>query len=165
MRLDALATQLRRGSIALGGDEAPEARSPGTGRSRLFSARRVLHIALTNELVRCGLPVATASSLAFQFTDVSADTDVVATIDDGTPQAEGRKPGELRAGGRTVFRVCWPVNGGDPIGLVESAANVEKGALLIAGHVPCRAALVIGLDSMHARVMAALGMPTSRHAA
>lgn len=82
-----LNAQMQRGDIALAPDDVPEVRNPGTGRSRLFSARRILHIALTQRLAALGIALGTASRLALAFTDHgSADDDACGLLDEALPE-------------------------------------------------------------------------------
>ena len=158
-----LAAILHRGAVVLSDDEAPETRNPGTGRTRLFTARRVLHLALTLELAGFGLPISDASRLALVFSHVGGSGHDRATLLD-EPATEDRAPGHLIEGAAAVFRCLFPVDRGAPVGRVDSLDAVQS-APLRGEHALYRAAVLIDLDRLHGRVLAALGMLAPRSAA
>ena len=86
-----------------------ELRSPGTGRSRRFSLRRVLHIALMAQLVRVGLAPRAASYAALRWTDDS-DSPARYAADAHDPTKD-RNPGELFKDGKTLFIVWHGLDG------------------------------------------------------
>jgi hypothetical protein len=151
----ALQMQLKQGSIALGLGESAAMRSPGTGRSRVFSGRRVRHIALTEELARVGLPVKTASMLALAFTDHTMADSWPAAHQLGDRPEQSRQPGELYADDVTVFRVLFPLHG-EPVASVDRAADVESSPFML-GNVRHRAVVLIDMDDLMARTDRALG--------
>lgn len=151
-----LHAQFRRGEIALGEGEIAELRQPGTGRTRYFSARRALHIALTQELARCGLTIGQASRAALAFTDHNGADDAPAVIvGDGTPVVE-RQPGELFARGGTVMRVAVP-RGAEPVVSVERLPTVQASPFTIPPGRTVATVLLINLDDLTARTFARLG--------
>ena len=107
-----------------------------------------------------GVPVAAASRLALLFSD-SGDSgdDRAVLLDEPTP--ESRQPGHLIAGTATVFRVLYPVDGGEPVGRVDTLAAASA-APLRGDHLAYRAAVLIDLDRLHGRTLAALGMQAPR---
>ena len=144
-----IAAALHRGSIVLADSETPETRNPGQGRSRLFTARRILHLALTNRLAGHGVPLVKASQMALLFTDVGGTSEDRATLI-GEPTPEIRSPGELQ-GGETVFRVRYPLGGGEPVAEVTTRAAARLG--LLTGQ---DADLVLDIETLHRHVMATL---------
>lgn len=154
--LNTLAAQLRRGDIALGSDEPADVRNPGTGRSRIFSARRVLHIALTQALARAGVGVGQASKLALFFTDTNAaDGDQAASII-GPALAVGREPGKLFADGETVFRVLFHSDG-QTVASIDRLASVTESPFY-RDNEKFAGVLLIDMDSLVERTLGALGM-------
>lgn len=110
-----LAQQIHRGHIALSNPAADEPQKPGTGRRRLFSPLRALHIAITQEIAAYGLPVRTASELALKYTDKSyesedGETPMKATIV-GEPRVEPRFPGHQFSRGITGISIVRDYSG------------------------------------------------------
>jgi hypothetical protein len=158
--LGTLAMQLKRGDIALSGDEVNEQRHPGTGRSRVFSARRILHIALTAELARAGVSIKLASHLALAFTDhAGADSFGSAEIGDTYDGAEmGRTPGHLINGAETVFRVLFHADGREPVPSVDRLADVKANPFG-RDSTQYRAVVMVDLDDLAERTLHKLGLP------
>ncbi|MGE0418521.1 MAG: hypothetical protein AB7O80_17105 [Acetobacteraceae bacterium] len=152
-----LSTNLRRGDIALAGNESPTDRHPGTGQHRIFSTRRALHIALTVALTRSGMAVRQASRLALAFTDHNGgDTAEVATIDDGSdiPMPE-RMPGKLYRDG-TVFRVLVAADG-EPIASVDRVGHVTDP--FMRDNRRYLSVVMVDLDALCGSVLLSLGLP------
>lgn len=145
-----LGAQIRRGEIVLAGD-APEAVNPGTGRSRLFTARRALHIALTQRLAKSGIPVTAASKLALAFTDhTAADDEAGAMLGDALP--EPRSLGRPFAGDRTLLEIEHA--GGRPAVRVRRESDVKSRPAL------CGSDFVafVDLTALYESTLAKLGM-------
>ncbi len=140
MTQNSLALMLNTRAIALTNDMSPQDRNPGFGNPRTLSLRCVLHLALVAELSRVGLPQASASRLALQFSD-SAAVDF--------PRDEPAS--------RTVFRVLYPSMGGAPVAEVDYLGAMQA-SVMDAGLGPCIATLLIDLDALQARARAALGL-------
>jgi hypothetical protein len=156
MKSTALGVRLHRGDVKQPPDVTDEAWKPGTGRSRMLSERRVLHLVLTQELARIGLDVALASNLALQFTDVGgAGQDAAVLVDQHLPPV--RLAGALIEGRRTLFRVLYPMDGGEPVARVD-AADAVSAAPLMADHLPCLAGVIVDMDALVARTRQRLGL-------
>ena len=136
----ALRAQLRR-DIVLAPGEREDDRHPGTGRSRRWSARRVIHVVLTQQLARLGLAVGPASKLALQFTDMG----------------DSRLPCQLLPD-ETVFRVIFPRDGGEAKASVDSLSAIQKRPFGVDNKVYGAVALV-DLDDLLHRTLTALGLP------
>lgn len=146
--LDTLGTWLKRGQIAAAPSGIAEGRHPGTGRSRLWSARRALHVVLTARLAPT-LDVREASAAALHFTDFGSVADDFPGFG---PDIPARQPGELIPGAsRTVFRLTLPRGGAAAVPSVEPLDEVKDS--LFAG---AAAVLLIDLDDLRARALASL---------
>lgn len=153
------------GEVILTDDESPleppepVQLHPGIGRSRLFSMRRALHVAIVAELTKLKFSVGDASMLALRFSDVgesfvyrNGESRVV------TP----RPPGGLFNDDTTVFVVRFRATDGSPTGTVERLSTCY-GTLLKQGaqthEQRFSAALVIDLTALAEKTFAALGVP------
>ena len=67
--VDTFRTKLKRGEFACTADYR-DVESPGIGRSRLFTLRRAINIAIAHALDEIGIPTLTASIIASKFTDI-----------------------------------------------------------------------------------------------
>lgn len=148
-----LQSWLAREQIIARPGTSSEGLHPGTGRSRLHTARRALHIVLTTRLMPTFSP-RVASSMALHFTDMGSD--------DGSefggfgPNIPKRLPGELIDGAsRTIFRVLLPASGGTPIPLIERYEDVMASPF-IGGHARFQSVLMVDLDDLRARTLASL---------
>ncbi len=158
----ALATNLRRGYIALATEESVDSRHPGTGQHRLFSPRRALHIALTMALVRAGIWVKQASNYALAFSDhTGSDSDQYATIvgGDEKPAPSCRQPCKLYDGA-TWFRVMFRFGKDVP------AVSVDRGSVVLANpflmdNSLYESVVIVDLNAVAERVLGALGLPVS----
>ena len=147
-----LETWLSRGQIALPQNDPGEGRHPGQGRTRLFSARRALHIALTARLVPT-LSARAASAAALHFTDMGTANSEFPGFGPGDPV---RAPGELIPGADcTVFRLLIPSGGGDPIVSIETLGAILS-APFVGGHLRYQAVLLVDLDDLLMRTLASL---------
>jgi hypothetical protein len=156
--IPALGTWIKRGELAVASDDPNEIQTPGTGRTRYFTARRALHIALTGELWRAGLSVPVASRLALAFTDHNgADAVAGGLLTDKLPE-QLRLPGEVFPGSnvRTVMRVFMHPEG--PSVRIETDAQAFA-APFLDEHRPCRTVLFVDLSDLRARIMARLERP------
>src|SRR5437763_1829609 len=110
VQIETLRSWIKRGEIMLVKEESEDLRHPGTGRSRRFSLRRVLHIALMARLLRATrLTPACASRVALQWSDIGGDADggAMAVWEGGKiDESKIRDPGHLFSTGRTLF-VVW----------------------------------------------------------
>jgi hypothetical protein len=153
---DTLAAQLRRGEIDSAESDPPALRNPGPGRSRRFSPRRVLHIALAEALVRVGLSTKQASRLALRFSDwggSSADRAVI----EGEPMPPVRLPGHLLPDG-TVFRVLFHSDGREPVASVDHQAEALAHPFVL-NNTRYESMVLIDLDDLVFRVLASLRLP------
>jgi hypothetical protein len=141
-----------RGVIATAPGAMDYFNQPGIGRTRILSARRVLHLALTVRLTP-SLEIKTASTLALLFSDMGSADDDFPGFGPGVP---ARASGEVFGGAsRTVFHVALPH------GVRPAQASVErlediKNSPFIFGHIPRYAALLIDLDDLRQRTLSLL---------
>ncbi|MGF7173363.1 hypothetical protein [Azospirillum doebereinerae] len=85
--------------------------SPGTGRMRLFSMRRAIHISLVAELVRHGVAVSRASFIAIGFTDVGNAIAYYGNSPTTEDLKNFRAPGQNFSNGTTLLIVRPPKDG------------------------------------------------------
>ena len=151
---ETLRTWIKRGDITLVTSE-PDQFTPGTGRNRLFTFKRTLSVVLTAELLRLGLAVKTASTLATRFTDTG---EAVGYWGDEEPDlSKTRRPGELFKDDQTIFVVRFPYNDDAPEANVERLKEATKSPFWV-GSRKFRSALFVNLDHMVEQVRGKLNV-------
>lgn len=153
--LGSLGTWLKRGDLAFAASDQRELHQPGTGRSRRFSARRVLHIALIGELTRLGMLARQASLLALAFTDHNQNDQISESDTCDALASKRRAPGEVFPDGGTIFRVMFPSDGNPPMSRVERFKDIRANPFVQDGAFS-RAVLMVDLDSLHNNVWKSL---------
>jgi len=98
---ETLKSWFKRNSIMHVKGEPEALRHPGTGRTRLFNFKQVIHLGLVAALARVGVEIETASEVAFEFTHKGETTTGPA---DAVPEP-ARGPCELYPDDITVLRV------------------------------------------------------------
>lgn len=125
--------------------------SAGSGRSHLFTYRRVMQIALVQELVDMGFPPRRAGMIAAGFTDVGDGGGGFV----GDTVEIGRMPGELYKSGLTFLIAAKGREIGHVLQVTMKTPMVE--ALFHGGHDRTSAAIV-DVTKVHAKVTAGLGV-------
>lgn len=127
----------------------------GSGRSHLFTYRRVMQMALVAEMVALGLSPRRAGTLALGFSDVG---EAVAYWGGGPAPEIPRWPGELFPEGRTVL-VAYP--GDDHSQVINVPAGKPTYSVLEALRVGTRrsgSAIIVDVNVVDDRVRASLGL-------
>lgn len=133
------------------GAAADEIRRPGTGRTRYWTARRALHVAVMAVITRVGIAPRAASELAGLFTD-NADTDGGWTADSTSNSV--RQGGELLPDGETVLIIVVPASGA-PEGRIVRVDDDTQALDVIGGHDPV---VTLNLSRMVPAILARLGI-------
>jgi hypothetical protein len=131
------------------GVEGPshERLATGSGRSHLFTLRRVVQIALIAELVRLGFSPSKAGVLALGFTDVGKGS-----IDENGKPAIQRFPGQLHKSGHTLL-IAHPDQ--ETSTIINADLNASLHTIFQSGAEGSSAA-VVNVSEVCARVCAAL---------
>lgn len=158
MSAGTLNTRIARGELRVN-DDAESLRHPGTGRSRLFSALRVLQIALGERLTRAGIEARKAYDLALAFTDHTSLDNVQGGLL-GDTLADPRMLGHVYGEGATLFRVLFPFD--STAGFVASIERVlpadSASSLFLHNHRRYAHVLLIDLGDLRSRVLSVLGV-------
>lgn len=135
------------------GPEGPshERMATGSGRSHLFTWRRVMQIALTAELVRLGLPPRKAGIVAAGFTDVG---DGAGQWGDG-PVKFDRLPGEMYPSGLTVLVTSPDTDTGRVVNVGGKSSLAE---VFFHGTRRAAAVALVNVNEINDRVANALGL-------
>ncbi|WP_141563197.1 MerR family transcriptional regulator [Teichococcus rhizosphaerae] len=129
------------------GIEGPsqERLATGSGRSHLFTLRRVIQTALVAELTRLGVPPGKAGMLALKFTDVGKG----GAAYEGEPLTIKRFPGQLFQAGLTVLVAYSDKDTGTVINVDHETPFFE---VLASGS----AAIIVNVNEVCRRTCAAL---------
>jgi hypothetical protein len=143
--LDTFRTKLKRGEFACTSDHR-DVESPGIGRSRLFTLRRAINIAITHSLDAIGIPTLTASIIASKFTDI------------------GRAAAAYREGEVPVIQnACELLQDGPTVLVVRNIGNTPTVKIVSKSKLNMSAAggngpvVVLELDGIYHRVCTMLG--------
>jgi hypothetical protein len=149
---ETLRTWIKRGDIELVQSEPENQRHPGTGRNRLLSLRRAIHIGLVAELVKTGLSPSEASTLALHYSDIGDGT--AAWVGEGEPVIT-RMPGCLyQKDGPTIFRV-FNRRDGKRVASVDRG-SVTRNALFVMGGTSVRSVIAVNMDALDGEIRSAL---------
>ena len=149
---------ITRGAILMSDDDrkrfgvdgpSHERLASGSGRSHLFTLRRVVQIALTAELVALGLPPLRAAMLALGFTDVGDGGGGWV----GEPIELGRLPGQLYKDGLTLL-VAYPEEESSHVINVDPKTPLYE--VLFRGARQHKALLLVNVADVCSRVSTAL---------
>jgi hypothetical protein len=143
-----------RASIGAAGP-SHERMAGGSGRSHLFTFRRVMQIALCAELVRLGFPPRKAGLIAAGFTDLGIGS-FGWVGEPFKPTKRERGPGELYANGLTIL-VAEPETGlGRVINVDPTKPKLWE--LFYSGTQRTTSAAVVNVTAVWARVIESLGL-------
>ena len=133
--------------------EPRERMAAGSGRSHLFTFRRVMQIALTAELVALGFPPRKAGMVAVGFTDVGHGG--AGYVGDGEPIRIKRLPGELYPDGWTILVAESDRETGRTVNVHHNTLLTE---LLFTSARPPSTLVIVNVNAVDRRVRAALGL-------
>jgi hypothetical protein len=151
-----VSTRLTRGEL-VAQDDLDSLRHPGTGRSRNFSAIRVLQMALGERLVRAGIDAKSAYRFALAFTDHNHNdaeaASIIANVN-GAPD-KPRIAGDVFPDDVTVFRALFSDGEATPVISIDRLSAIQSSPFI---HLNKRhsSVLMIDLTDLRARTLAAL---------